>query len=413
MTTVEPARGGPVPRIGFACHWTRPLQTSWSGTPWNLRVEMAAVSQVVDVGVELPTVTRQVLKVAYARRGAGRWRSSWRQGLITKQLAQTAIRRQSLARGVDAVLEVQDLGPLPVPFLVLQDLSYALLLERHGPDGVPHFRDVPRRRLEALRRRQDRVYAEAAMLLPMSRWLRDSLVAGGVPPERVRVVNPGSDAVPAVGTAVPERRTRPEHRLLFVGRDFDTKGGAQVVAAFRLLRRELGASVTLTVAGPDRWPLRGPVPEGITFLGRVAHQTVGELMDAADLLVMPSQLEGFGIVFAEALSRGLPCVGRDTCAMPEIIDPASGGRLVRSESPDELADLVRDALADDDLYARCAAEADRRREHYTWRRAAREVVSAVEDVVSGVPTPDRAAGLPGLASSPSGTRRGQVGDRGE
>ena len=60
--------------------------------------------------------------------------------------------------------------------------------------------------------------------------------------------------------------------------------------------------------------------------------------------------------------------------MPEIIDPLSGGRLVTSTSPDELAALIHDALEDDVLYAECARAADGRRDHYTWRRAGREVV---------------------------------------
>jgi glycosyltransferase involved in cell wall biosynthesis len=249
---------------------------------------------------------------------------------------------------------------------------------------------MSRRRLDALRRRQDRVYDQAAMLLPMSGWLRDQLVAGGARPERVRVVNPGSAAVPVVGAPVLPRRTRPGRRLLFVGRDFDTKGGAQVVAAFERLRRELGAGISLTVAGPDVWPLRGQVPQGVTFVGKVSHARVGELMDEADLLVMPSLLEGFGIVFAEALCRGLPCIGRDACAMPEIIDPVSGGRLVTSTSADELATLIDEALGDDVLYAECARAADQRREHFTWRRAGGEVVSAVRDVVAGQSPPARA-----------------------
>jgi len=97
-----------------------------------------------------------------------------------------------------------------------------------------------------------------------------------------------------------------------------------------------------------------------------------------DLFVMPSRFEGFGMAFAEALVRGLPCIGRDACAMPEIIDPASGGRLVRSESPDELADLVVATLADDALYAACVAAAPARREHFTWTRAARQVVATAE-----------------------------------
>ncbi|WP_375431138.1 glycosyltransferase family 4 protein [uncultured Friedmanniella sp.] len=265
---------------------------------------------------------------------------------------------------------------------MLQDLNYAILLERFGPEGVPHFRTISRRRLDALRRRQDHIYASAAMLLPMSRWLRDHLVAGGVPIERLRVVNPGSTAVPAVGAPVMPRRAGIERKLLFVGRDFDTKGGPQVVAAFARLRQQLGAQIRLTVAGPDVWPLRGDIPDGVTFLGKVPHPRVGELMDEADLLVMPSLMEGFGIVFAEALSRGLPCIGRDACAMPEIIDPVSGGRLVTSNSVDELASLIHDTLEDDHLYAACAQAADQQRGHYTWSRAGREVVAAVGKVLT-------------------------------
>ena len=136
----------------------------------------------------------------------------------------------------------------------------------------------------------------------------------------------------------------------------------------------------LAPAGPSSWPLRSDVPEGVTFLGRVPSTDVGPLMDTHDLFVMPSRMEGFGIAFVEALTRGLPCVGRDACAMPEIIDPVDGGRLVRSEDPGELATVVADALADDALYAACAAAADARRRHFSWERAASDVVAVAEQV---------------------------------
>jgi glycosyltransferase involved in cell wall biosynthesis len=126
--------------------------------------------------------------------------------------------------------------------------------------------------------------------------------------------------------------------------------------------------------------LRGDVPEGVTFLGFRAAAEIATLLDTHDLFVMPSRFEGFGIAFAEALVRGLPCIGRDACAMPEIIDRASGGRLVTSESPDELADLIVDTLADDALYAACAAAVTARRAHFTWERAAEQVAAIAEGV---------------------------------
>lgn len=361
-------------RIGFACHWTEPRPASWSGTPWHLREALAARAIVDDLAVNLPRVAERALRLAGARRTTGGWRSTWRHGDLTRSLLRRRLRGEAARRPPDLVLEIQDLGPTDAPFAVLQDLSYSLLLELYGPDGVPHFRALGRARIDRLRRIQEDTYAEATWLLPMSRWLGDHLVDHGVPAERVRVVNPGANVGVLPGTPVPERRRGRVRRLLFVGRDFDTKGGSQVVAAVRELRRDLGDAVSLTVAGPETWPLRGEPPDGVHFLGRVDGRRVGELMDTHDLFVMPSHLEGFGIVFAEALMRGLPCVGRDACAMPEIIDPVSAGRLVTSDDPGALATLVAETLADDDLYVACAAAAEGRRRHFSWDRAAADVV---------------------------------------
>ncbi len=377
---------GPDPdpvRIGFACHWTQPREATWSGTPWHLRAALREVADVEDLPVDLPPALRSALRLAGARRTPTGWTSVWRHGAVTRAAVAARLRRAADRTRPDLVLEIQDLGVTHGPFAVLQDLSYAMLLDLYGPGGVPHFRALGRHQIDRLRRAQDRVYEHATRLLPMSGWLGEHLVGQGVPRERVVVVNPGANNAVPVGTPVPARRAGPVQRLLFVGRDFDTKGGAQVVAAFTRVRAEMGDRVSLTVAGPARWPLDGAPPDGVDFLGPVPGARVGELMSSHDLFVMPSHLEGFGIVFVEALVRGLPCIGRDACAMPEILDPVDGGRLVRGDTPAELADLVVATLADDALYAACAAAADRRRAHFTWVRAARQVTDVARAVRLG------------------------------
>jgi glycosyltransferase involved in cell wall biosynthesis len=156
-----------------------------------------------------------------------------------------------------------------------------------------------------------------------------------------------------------------------------------VVAALEALRRDHHRDTTLTVVGPDRWPLPGAVPDGVDFRGRRPAAEVAGLYDTHDVLVVPSRLEGFGKVFLEALARGLPCVGRDAFAMPELIRPGGNGALVRSEDPAELAAAVAGVLADDDVYATCAAEAPGLLARYTWDRAAAELTAAIQR--SGVP----------------------------
>ena len=128
-----------------------------------------------------------------------------------------------------------------------------------------------------------------------------------------------------------------------------------------LLRRDHDPQITLTVAGPEKWPLPGSPPDGVRFLGALPPGEVAALYDSHDLFVMPSRMEPFGIVFAEALSRGLPCIARDAYAMPEIVTPGLSGYLIAGDDEHELAATIAAALADDALYEACHAV------RRTWR----------------------------------------------
>jgi glycosyltransferase involved in cell wall biosynthesis len=327
--------------------------------------------------VALPPRLAKPLRLAYARRSAGHWRSMWQHGRPATALVERRLRLQARAQQLSAVIQIGDLAIIDTPYFVLQDLSYDLLLDHFGERGVPHFRNLSRAQINRLRDRQMRVYDNATGLLPMSRWLAQRCIDSGYDASRIHVVNPGVNARLDESAPVLQRRQQPTKRLLFIGRDFETKGGDQLVAAFAILRRELGAGIALTIAGPKAWPLRGPVPDGVDYLGPVPTSQVQSLYDSHDLFVMPSRFEGFGIAFVEALVRGLPCVGRNACAMPEIITPGSGGRLVESEDPAELAQVIAETLADDDLYEECGKSVPQRRAYYTWDRASAEVISAL------------------------------------
>ena len=76
---------------------------------------------------------------------------------------------------------------------------------------------------------------------------------------------------------------------------------------------------------------------------------------------MPSRYEPFGVVFTEALARGLPCIARDAYAMPEIVTPGVSGALVTSDDEHELAAAIAAALVDDALYEACHERAPRLR----------------------------------------------------
>jgi glycosyltransferase involved in cell wall biosynthesis len=74
------------------------------------------------------------------------------------------------------------------------------------------------------------------------------------------------------------------------------------------------------------------------------------------MFVLPSRHEGYGMVFAEALSHGLPIIA---CAAGAVVDtvPSDAGRLAPPDDPDTLARLLRTLLTDDDLHARLSQAA--------------------------------------------------------
>jgi glycosyltransferase involved in cell wall biosynthesis len=385
------------PRVGFACRWDEVPERTWSYTPWNLRAALRLVTDTTDVGVQLSCAARTALKAIHVRPIQGRLGTMWTTSHLTDAYYRRLLQRglsETAARRCDAVLTMQDFGAaVPVPYFAYQDITCdaSIAATRGGLEAYAALRSMSPSILSRWRERQLAVYEQATGIIAMSRWFARSLVElTGVAPEKVHVVHPGISAVPTApdGRAHrelglrPRERAVPRRRLLFVGRqykrtDFHRKGGDLVVGALAILRRQCDPRITLTVVGPDTWPLPGNVPDGVRLLGSLPPSQVAALYADHDLLVMPSRMEPFGIVFAEALAHGLPCVARDAYAMPEIITPGVSGALIAADDADELADVVAAALADDALYETCRERAPKMASYFSWDRSAREITQII------------------------------------
>lgn len=367
-------------RVGFACLWDKEPRRTWSQTPWQLREALAERCDLVDLGVHLRDSERAALKASSLRRRDETWTTMWKHGRTAKALVERRLRRSTTATPVDCVLQIQDLGVVPdVPYAVYQDFSYDVLWEIASEGAVvPHFKGLTRSDLLRLRDRQHRVYENASALVTMSRFLAEHLTSvSNVPAERVHVVPP---AVVSAPSAVRLATTEAASRLLFVGKDFFTKGGDVVVAALPLISAQMGREVSLTVVGPNTWPMPDPPGPGIRFLGRLPTSQVAQLWAEHDLFVMPSRLEGFGLAFVEALSAGLPCVGRRAFAMPEIIEDGVNGRLVDLLEPDMVAQAVCQVLDDPHIWTTTRNRAEETRRYYSWDRAATDMLSVLQSI---------------------------------
>ena len=215
----------------------------------------------------------------------------------------------------------------------------------------------------------------------MSRWLATSFVEDfGVPESKVHVVGAGLNF--ATLPTVPERDfTRPV--FLFVGREFERKGGPFLLQAFARVRRVL-PDARLVVVGP---PARDAA-DGVEWTGLLrkddpaqAHR-LQRLFEAATINVLPSVFEPFGISLVEGMAYGLPCIAVDRCAMPEIVAHGETGLVARAEDVDSLADAMLQLASDPALAARWGTAGRARcEERFTWQA----VTGRIVDIIAGRP----------------------------
>lgn len=177
----------------------------------------------------------------------------------------------------------------------------------------------------------------------------------------VHVVPPGVDRAPL---AEP---TPGGGRLLNVASLTPRKGQDLLIAA---LTRLAGLDWTCTLAGAGTAP---PADDPrIHFPGPLTGAALDAAYADADLFVLPSRAETYGMVVTEALARGLPVVAADVGGVSEAFGPERPGRLIPPGDPDVLAATLREWLTDPALRERWRARARARRETLTgWDETAR------------------------------------------
>jgi len=179
----------------------------------------------------------------------------------------------------------------------------------------------------------------------------------GVPTDRITVARPGNDPSPR---ARGSRDIGVPH-LLSVGAVVPRKGFDVLVAALVTL---VGLPWRLTIAGDlTRDPAsaaklcseiaRHGLADRIAVLGAVSPERLATLYDAADLFVLASYFEGYGMAFSEALAHGLPVIGTKTGAIAETV-PNEAGLLVTPGNSAELAGALHRVLTDTGLRLRLA-----------------------------------------------------------
>jgi glycosyltransferase involved in cell wall biosynthesis len=235
-------------------------------------------------------------------------------------------------------------------------------------------------------RRRDEIFAEAALLIGVSRFITEELRSRGAPEHKLRVHRQGI----ALGAAHDPERGAPS--VLFVGRHVAKKGLGDLVEAMATVRRAVPDATLLLVGdGPDRRIHEARARAlGVEaeFLGWRTPEEVRRFMASARVLCVPSHraedgdAEGLPTVILEALASGLPVVGTRHSGIPEAIGPGRGGLLAEERDVQGLARHLIRVLADDDLWRELsAAGRDNARHNFDPGRQTAELESFYDEVL--------------------------------
>ncbi|WP_227492588.1 glycosyltransferase [Brevibacterium sp. CFH 10365] len=256
---------------------------------------------------------------------------------------------------------------------------------------------------------EERIAAEADLLVaatPAER--RDLITELHTDPDSVVVARPGVDHSLYTPDSQSAARARlgfaeDEAIVLYVGRMQFIKGTDVAVDALAELRERnphlasrtrgilLGAASGVGVDGAG-----GALRPSSTYLRELTAAIANEpsvevrppvpshvLVDyyrAADVLIVPSRSESFGLVAAEAASSGLPAIASAVGGLPEIVEHGHSGLLIADHNPHHWATAIETLLNDTDLLAELAGHAVDRAERFDWGRTVAAVLDALPDI---------------------------------
>ncbi|MGH7340690.1 MAG: glycosyltransferase family 4 protein, partial [Candidatus Rokuibacteriota bacterium] len=215
----------------------------------------------------------------------------------------------------------------------------------------------------------------------VSDFVRRDLVARGFPSPKIRVCHNALDPPPR---GADDAATAGGFGL-FVGRLIRTKGLEHMLRALALLRDATGAELPFVIAGdgPRRDRLAALAArlglERVRFAGRVSESEKWSLLRSCSVFVMPSIAESFGVALLEAMSAGRPVIASRVGGMPEVV--AGAGVLVPPGDPAALAGALCTIVADRPLAIRLGAAASERALMFSWRDAARTMLSIYQEAI--------------------------------
>ncbi|MFP6854899.1 MAG: glycosyltransferase family 4 protein, partial [Opitutales bacterium] len=200
------------------------------------------------------------------------------------------------------------------------------------------------------------------------------------------VLAPGAPSRHVIAADTKESRedTKGKLRIITVGRLHPRKGQDRMLAALAALPVELKDSVEYVLIGPEthsRYVCQireqsEKIGLSVTFSGDLSDDKLREAYADADVFALtstaqPDSVEGFGFVYLEAASHGLPAIAHRIGGVEDAVVNEETGLLIEHDNPADLSRAIERLLRDSGLRKRLGSAAKERAEKFTWKSTAK------------------------------------------
>ena len=253
------------------------------------------------------------------------------------------------------------------------------------------------------------------IIVPSENTKRDLVEFYGVDVDKIKVVYHGVESplsgggwgwVKSAKKPTPSPSQEGNNNILFVGRLEKRKNLVNLIKSFDLLKKDFKnppspllqrgkcvpplskgvrgiSDVKLILAGKRGFGFteikkaieESPFKKDIILKGYVSEEEKSELYKNADLFILPSFYEGFGLPVLEAMSYGVPVIYSNTSSLPEVAGNAA--LLVNPNSPEEISGAMNKVFSDDSLREEMIEKGFENVKKFSWEKCARETMEVV------------------------------------
>lgn len=361
-----------IPSITFVTLWGPNKQKTWSGIPWALLNEIKKQTRVK----EIPLRIREFSFWDKVKIKLGIFDHDMDLGLVKQNRKWI---KSQLTKEDNIVFQFGDFAfdTTSRKTYVYQDACVNYIMNLYKTDLTTfRYSNFSVNGIDAIKKREKYeadYYKNCSGIFTMSHWLKEYLISSCmIPEQRVHHVGGGIN----VNYQLIDDSRKEGNKILFVGRDFIRKGGGIVCQAFKLLKTRM-PNAELHIAGPTSNPLKEDI-NGTHYWGDCTPDKVGELMNLCDVFCMPSYFEAYGLVFVEALTYGLPCIGRNKYEMPYLIEHGKTGLLINDDNIQLLANNMYELLSNPLYRETVKSKRNEYIRNYSWETVTKKILSVIE-----------------------------------